>query len=370
LGTGLQRTRKSLPLQFGSAFHEGAEHLLQGNVEEAILRAFLFLEQALNGGTSFDGEQPANVEAAMAYGREEQMALAEALLRGWWAYEGKEFLEQFEVMEVEREGRADLANDLTLMFRPDALVREKASGDLFVVSWKTTAAFSKRNIDQSRTDMQSMSEMFGLEANGSGKIEGILYKHVVKGRRSLDKFDNLYKQNTPLIYGWLKRGDTPEMDEWSWAYEWEKEDGSGSSRLGKGWRKVPIWREYEGGVKAWIDDLHHQRVFPRHLSALASVFPVQTPVERRVDEVESWRTQVVQQELEIADKLEVLRPYLLVGDPPKELLDRLFPQYTHSCHSFLGCAFLDSCWNGAPAQPGDLYQIRLSNHPEHGDDND
>jgi len=407
LGTGLQRTRKSLPLQFGSAFHEGAEHLLQGNVEEAVLRAFLFLEQALNGGTSFDGEEPKNVEDALRYGREEQMALVEALLRGWHLYEGKEFLEQFEVMEVEREGRALLEigsmgiettvkldgtnihrpydNGLTLMFRPDALVREKASGDLYVISWKTCSSFGKRNELQARHDMQSMSEVWGVQQTRAEelyrlfgsvsdtyrhRIEGVIYKWIVKGRRSLDKWDGLYKQNSHLIYGWLKRGDTPEMDEWSWAYEWEKEDGSGSSRLGKGWRKVPIWREYEGGVKAWIDDLHHRRVFPRHLSALASVFPVQTPVERRADEVESWRTQVVQQELEIADKLEQLRLYLLIGEPPKELLDKLFPQYTHSCHSFLGCAFLGSCWEGAPAQPGDLYQIRLSNHPEHGDDNE
>src|SRR5215472_9078274 len=137
LGTGLQRTRKSLPLQFGSAFHEGAEHLLQGNVEEAVLRAFLFLEQALNGGTSFDGEEPKNVEDAMRYGREEQMALVEALLRGWHLYEGKEFLEQFEVISVEEEGRAELTEGLTLMFRPDAVVRERATGDCFVISWKT-----------------------------------------------------------------------------------------------------------------------------------------------------------------------------------------------------------------------------------------
>jgi len=400
--TGLQRTRKSLPLQFGSAFHEGAEILLLGPdlskhprdhvhlwgmdiCDAAVERAYNFLDEQFDAhAVGFDGEQPANIEGALAYGREEQMALAEALLRGWWVYEGAEFLEQFEVVECEREGRADLASDLTLMFRPDALVREKSSGDLYVISWKTCATFGKRNELQARHDMQSMSEVWGVQQTRAEelhrlfggvsdtyrhRIEGVIYKWIVKGKRSLDRWDGLYKQNSPLIYGWVKRA-TGEPDEWSWAYEWEREDGSGSARLGKGWRKVPIWREYEGGVKAWIDDLHHRRVFPRHLSALSAVFPVQTPVERRADEVESWRTQVVQQELEIADKLEQLRPYLLIGEPPKELLDKLFPQYTHSCHSFLGCAFLGSCWEGAPAEPGELYQIRTANHPEKGDDND
>ena len=385
---GLQRTRKSLPLQFGSAFHEGAEALLTApGVEIAVSRAKVFLNDTFDAHSiAFDGEQPADVAAAMAYGREEQLALAEALLRAWWVHEGAAFLEQFEVIEVEREGRAELTqmrvnprthgnittfdvDSLTLMFRPDALVRERASGDLYVVSWKTCATFGKRNVDQARHDMQSMSEVWGVEATHEGvvKVEGVLYKWVVKGRRSLDRYDNLYKQNSPLIYGWVKRGDTPEMDEWSWAYDFEKEDGSGVSRLGKGWRKVPIWREYEGGIRGWIDDLHRQSIFPRHLNALEQTFPVSTPVERRVDEVESWKRQVVAQEQQIGIALQELSQY---PTPPVELVDELFPQYTHSCHSYSGCQFLPICWEGAPAEPGELYQIRLANHPEKGDEND
>jgi hypothetical protein len=221
--------------------------------------------------------------------------------------------------------------------------------------------------------MQSMSEVFGVEAtslvpgDGPFKVEGVLYKWICKGRRSLDKWDGLYKQSSPLIYGWVKRGDTPEMDEWSWSYEFEKEDGSGVSRLGKGWRKVPIWREYEGGVKAWINDLHLRHIFPRHLSALEQTFPVSTPVERRVDEVESWKRQVVAQEQQIGIALQELSQY---PTPPVEIVDELFPQYTHSCHSYSGCQFLPICWEGAPAEPGELYQIRSANHPEKGDENE
>src|SRR5215472_14355681 len=57
-------------------------------------------------------------------------------------------------------------NGLTLMFRPDALVREKASGDLYVISWKTCSTFGKRNELQARHDMQSMSEIWGLLNDG------------------------------------------------------------------------------------------------------------------------------------------------------------------------------------------------------------
>src|SRR5271156_2274855 len=153
LGTGLQKKSKGLPLQFGSAFHEGSEVLLwpqvspdnKARIEIAVNTAKKFLRTQFEvSAVSLDGETPDDLQKAMEYGQEEQMALAEGLLRGWWVYEGEAFLENFEVIEVEQEGRATLAgsihgqcpncrdnscykhdNDLVLMFRPDALVRDK-----------------------------------------------------------------------------------------------------------------------------------------------------------------------------------------------------------------------------------------------------
>ena len=106
-GTGLQRKAKSLPLQFGSAFHEGCPDLLAGDVETAVYRRSSTLNDQFQAhAVGFDGEEPADVVAAAQYGREEQCALAEALLRGWWAWEGERFLRDFEISEVEKEGRA------------------------------------------------------------------------------------------------------------------------------------------------------------------------------------------------------------------------------------------------------------------------
>jgi hypothetical protein len=164
-----------------------------------------------------------------------------------------------------------------------------------------------------------------------------------------------------LIYGWHKLGDTPEEDDWSWRYAYPKEDGSGESRLGKGWKLVPIWRDYPGGVKAWIGALHHRSIFPRYLDALSEVFPSALPVERRADEVERWKRQVTAQEQMIATALE---------EVDESTLDELFPQYTHSCHSYSGCPFIPICHEGAAAEPGELYQIRTANHPESGDDSE
>jgi len=393
-GTGLQKIRKALPLQFGSAFHEGSailltEHGLDSNVDPgstvdaAVANALAFLDtQFAAHQIGFDGELPDDAQKSYDYAVGEQKALAEALLRAWWAYEGESFLSNFEVIEVEQEGRAQLLaglacgigdgnlktvhDALTLMYRPDALVRDRQSGDLYVVSWKTCATFGKRNIDQAKTDMQSISECWGVAQERGLKIEGVLYKFAVKGRRSKDDWDGIYKQNTPLVYGWMRLGASPEETEWSWQYAWsdpeeinEKTGKPVGHKLGKGWKKVPIWSTYPGGVKAWIEALSKNEIAPRFINALEAVFPQALPVERRKDEVESWRRQVIAQELRIDANLTAMGSMLSAED-----LDDLFPQHTASCYSYSGCPFLDVCWGGVPAEPSELYQIRSANHPE------
>ena len=415
-GVGIQRIRKSLPLVFGGGFHTGSERLLspeqitnETRVEEAVIaaRADLMLKFDAHA-VSFDGEQPLDVKVAEQYGQEEQLALVEALIRGWWLYEGESFLRTFEVIEVEREGRANLTDPtkwefkqpygpkygsvaesdaLTLMFRPDALVRDRESGDYFVISWKTCATFGKRNTDQARHDMQSISEVWGWQQSHKlrevaeidpwdVRVEGVLYKWIVKGRRSLDKWDNLYKLGSHLIYGWLKL-DTAnsEFPEWSWSYDWQDEEGK-SRKLGKGWQKKSIWNNYPGGVKAWVDGLAKQEIFPRTADALAEVFPQAMPVERHQKDVESWKRQVVAQEIDIAHKvqLQLSAARLPEGQTGFEnyddLLDMNFPQHSASCHSYSGCSFIPICWEGVPAQAGELYQIRTQNHPESGGDDE
>ena len=158
-GSGIQAKRKSLPLVFGDAYHQAAEVFLTGgDVDEAVAKAHLFLDLTF----SVEGVDW-NEEKQTLYGIAEQKAIAEGLIRGWCISQCETFLETFDVLEVEQEGRADLGNGVTLMFRPDALVREKATGDIYVVSWKTASTFGKWTVDSCSIDMQSMSECWGVE---------------------------------------------------------------------------------------------------------------------------------------------------------------------------------------------------------------
>ena len=280
---------------------------------------------------------------------------------------------------------------MALMFRPDALVRERSTGDLYIVSWKTCATFGQMTLRQCRTDMQSMSEVWGREqgdaveaanADQWGKqmrIEGVLYKFCCKGKRTKDDWDGLYKQDSPLIYGWHKLGTSGEEAEWSWAYRWSdpaeiniKTGKAVGHTLGKGWQKKPIWRDYPGGVRAWIEGLAKQEIFPRYANALVAAFPSALPVSRRADEIERWKRQIVGQELRVNDDLVRIEAGAVSDDDKAAMLDTYFPQHTSRCEDYSGCPMFDVCWTPAVAMDpigSGLYQIRTNpNHPEGGND--
>jgi hypothetical protein len=402
-GKGIEKLRKSLPLVFGSAFHIGTDPLLRGEgVELAVDAALTHLDQV------FAVEGVDLEEKQTAYAVEEQRAIAEGLLRAWWIEKGQRFLDEFEVLEFEQEGRAVLKGrstktcpncsaqsskdaafcggcgqeilhesfqdhaEIVLMFRPDALVRERLTGDYYIVSWKTASTFGAYTINSIQTDMQSMSEVFGVEQANGMNIEGVLYLFAIKGQRKFDDYLGFKTQNTPLAYGWMKLGNTPEEADWSWQYSWQTEEINSKTgkpvktTLGKGWKKVPIWSDYPGGVKAWVEALAAREISPRHINPFESIFPESMPISRRGDEIESWRRQVVSQEGRVRQRAKAVE--LARGD--EAMLDAEFPQHTQNCFSYNSpCAFFDICFKPAvKADPlgSGLYRIRQANHPEHG----
>lgn len=110
LGQGIQRKQKSLPLVFGAAFHEGSEVLLDPTLEvsseDKIDFAVIAAQDFLNGAFAASGVDLE--EKQTDYAINEQKAIAEGLLRAWWLHSGQQFLRDFEVLEVEKEGRAVL----------------------------------------------------------------------------------------------------------------------------------------------------------------------------------------------------------------------------------------------------------------------
>lgn len=243
---GLSQRSKPLPLAVGGAVHHGLERLLrdgqslytEGTLDrmatsleqDAVNDALADLAQYRSGGLALDTTEQAQQgpgslaspvhgseaelaaqlaqmaadlgvstdEARQLYGsiesgREEfdrwlwaeQSALVEALVRAYARRRLRPLLEEYEVLEVEREGEWELASwhseeecvataahpthdegchgRLMFLSRPDALLRDRRDNSLYLLSYKTAASWDVRKERDAQHDMQGLSEGIEVE---------------------------------------------------------------------------------------------------------------------------------------------------------------------------------------------------------------
>jgi len=254
----------------------------------------------------------------------EQAALVEAMVRAYSRRRLRPLLEQFEVLEVEREGQWLLsswgtefvpgtrqefrgagaiynANELWFMSRPDALLRERSSNQLYLQSFKTAASWDVRKARDAEHDMQGLSEGVEVERrlakwwdvlrpqaegrfpqhtddlhiNGQHcsrrmqeflqscpappRILGVRYEFLLKGERWKDKdltsrlqFE-ARSQRSHLVRGYLNQGMASGDEQWNFSWEYIKEGGEPSKLYYKTWKSAPVWEHMP--IKAWIDML-------------------------------------------------------------------------------------------------------------------
>lgn len=414
-GRGIQPIRMSIPLVVGQMVHEGLAELLQlcanGWGGEKDLEATLdnvvagaleeYDKEVKARGFTLDPEE----EAFSVYS--EQKALIEAMIRVWALRRLPGFLEQFEVLEVEREDQFTLSSprewvqndhgfdermhqDIVWMSRADGLLRERASGDLYVLSFKTSADWNDFKDKEARIDMQGMSELYAIERRlfkerwsenfdkddfdiQGIKLAGVQMEFLLKGRRSRDKETKQYLQDSILVRPYFKDGGGLIEDEYAWKY-WthcdaphttsggKKCPGDANHSLGKGWYRVPIWEHMP--IKEWIQLLHEGSVQSDAGDALEGLVVSPMPFFRHQEEIESWRLQVESQEARIAE----IRKGAATDwpDDMKFYLDRNFPQHREACFKYgekHSCQFLDVCFGniGDPLESG-LFQLRKPHH--------
>lgn len=269
----------------------------------------------------------------------EQSALVEALVRAYARRRLRPLLEQFEVLEVEREGewklsewrwggshnwvgmqcsqcgvtvqdnktgpRCDVNYELWFMSRPDALLRERQTNELYLLSYKTTAQWDVRKARDIEHDMQGLSEGVEVERrlgewwqvlHGADKtspilgeisipmqqylhalpapprIHAIRYEFLLKGERWKDKELSarlgieVRSQKSHLVRQYVavstpKKGDGGySLGDvcWSWDF-YRPEDDRDSMLAWQNWKSRAVWSDNPyaigAGVKNWIDKL-------------------------------------------------------------------------------------------------------------------
>lgn len=434
-GVGLSPVRSSIPLTVGKCTHAGLEILLtavlkadqKGIQRDAKwLEGFvdLAVEKALSDYDFDCRERSLELSESddASYVYMEQRALIEAMIRGWCVARLPSFLEEYEVVEVEREelltlvepsmcpmcnGKGEVRFNITyvgiaetctgcngqgkvggilFMARADGLLRNRRDNNLYILSFKTAAKYDERTARDNRYDMQGMSELaaiesrlerehelFSQQAHAVGsvpgpapKIMGVQMEYLLKGERSKEYIDGSYsgpyRQNSPLIRPYMKQGILSSGDAFAHRYQWVDEMSGNTRRLGKGWARVNIWEVMP--VKEWIEMLAANEVQPEAGDALTVQFVSPPPIYRNEDDVRSFLTQVTAQEKRIA----AAREWVAGAQSEEErtrLLDENFPQYRRACVYYgAPCAYVPLCHEGLASSPltTGLYSIRRPHH--------
>src|SRR5688572_3863062 len=282
-GLGIAPIHRPLPLAFGGSAHLGLEQILKGEgIERGVTTALHEFElQARGRGL----ELKPNESAYEVY--KEQRALLEALLRAWFIVRYPSFVEEYEILDLEREELWDVSPDIRFMARADGLLRSKTDGGLYVLSFKTTKQYNKKTGDMGRSDIQGISELVAVEERLGERIDGIQMEYLVKGRRDeWPKGSGIYQTANPLIRPWVN-GSGRLAHSWFW------EDLDGNHTLGNKYRKIFISDQMP--ITEWIDTLARGEIQPEAGPCLDKWIVSPVSYCRNRDEVESWKRQVRKQ---------------------------------------------------------------------------
>lgn len=445
-GTGIVPVRKSLALAVGGAVHKGLEQLLLGANEDVAVEFALtdfskFQQGALDIGSevtvgaiaaSADGDGGDALLAAAPvvpapyedYLYREQAALVEGMVRAYARRRLRPLLEEFEVLEVEREGEWLLysqpgmthllhgdgsqtvrqAYELSFLSRPDALLRSRADGSLVLLSYKTTGAWDDRKARDAQHDMQGLSEGIEIERRLGERILAVRYEYLLKGERWKDKalaarysIDWARSQKSPLIRAYQavskpqRSATSYKVGDLCWSWDYMVEGGQTSKLAWQNWESRLV-TELGMTVREWIDKLDSAAetvepgdatlgIEPRTVGwssdaqaigyttrhPLDSVFLAPITVYRNDDELRDLVEQIEAQETRVAEAVAEVQA---CGDEDEKrsALNRLFPQTRRACEYPSTCAFVKVCYGGEdirrePLASG-LYRRREPNHPK------
>lgn len=345
-----------------------------------------------------------------AYG--EALAMIEALIRAYvLAPSGLRWLlETYEVIAIEQEITVPIPVTfnkenwvLNFMGRPDAILRDRRTGEYYVLSVKTTKTWDGRKADLGRTDVQGISETFvgdywlsqlDVERHSAmrPKIAGVQMVYLLKGKKYQDDYDGgTWKYNNGLINPWVKLAGVKTDIQLSW--NWEGPDVNPKTgklaghTLGKGWARRPMWDEHMGGVRDWVHGIADQRCQLNGYTDSAGVpdyswkhpldaYVVNPVYIRNQDDIREWFESMIHQGTKMTRDAEVQRwadrttPFQAPETGARERWEthrnQYFPKYRHSCNYPVRCEFFEVCHEGVDPLTSEKYRARVANHPQEG----
>lgn len=336
--------------------HKGLERLLLGDPEDvAASSAVGEFTDRLGSGLALEPRE----NASQVYA--EQASLVEGLVRVYARRGLPRLLEEYEVLEVEREDNLEVAPGVILMARADGLLRKCSNGQLFVLSFKTAKHYTNQHSSDGSHDVQGLSESAIIESRLGQEVTGTLMVYLVKGDRSEYPPDSgTYIQSSPLVHPWVRSSAGGSVGVGDLAHSFKWRDTTGGHTLGKGWYRGNI--EDYMPISEWITLLDENKIQPEAGDILESLIVQPPPYMRRRSEAQDWLEQTAGLGNRIKLDAEALSSELGFRDKG-HALNVLFPQNRRSCDWPSKCPFQDICFGpaGEPLESG-LYKEREPHH--------
>jgi len=339
---GITSSQAVLDLLIGTVVHRGLQHLLEhcrihhpdGKFDNQCI------DEAVAKAKEVWTETLSNYELALHSGEfdrldeiiPEQECLFEGLIRGFAIKKLPGILEEYEILEVEKEEVFEDFSDLvTFLAKADGLFLRKSDNKLVILSIKTASQYLDVTERDILHDMQGVSEWVCVKDrivknwkkykeiknnqthyieledelpsgelelienyhwfekfNSCPEIYAVQYEYLIKGQRKQDPYGSgIYKQNSFLVHSYkmeslmtLSGGNfSTSSDDYKWK-------SKGSGRLPKGWSKIDIWNDV--GIKNWIEMLATGKIQSEEGDPFEEILITPPLVLRLPEELEEW----------------------------------------------------------------------------------
>lgn len=251
----------------------------------------------------------------------------------WGLFKEPGIRRDWENVSVEKELILD-RTPLWVQVTPDRVLRNRESGTLKYMEYKSTISASKKWLDSWRYMIQLHTSLAALNEELETEVKYAQVVGLMKG--SYSKADNHLSH--PYVWGYYN--ETTK----DWTHDYNK------ARSGA-WSLRPVW-SYPNGVVEWVSRAGEE--------VAHNIFPSTAPVTLDKRMLESWvkRRTAREQQIKLVKEIVVKNA---------DIRDIYFEQRTSKCQPAFGdrCPYLSLCWNAErgrdPLATGD-YIPRVPHH--------
>lgn len=353
-GTGIARRWTTIPLSTGTHVHRCLELILKAEMTAPVTdkEIRVAIKQAVNEYLDEVKEKDlSDAGVDVAFTIAEQCHLIAGLAWAWVRVALPSVRDQYEILKVEEEEVFPISHSMTLMSRPDLVMRRKFDGALTNHDFKTASSISDGWEQQWKDSIQLAVGTLGLERSMGEEVKSYYLHGIVKGGRNFfaKKRGSIKtpqkRQYSKICYAQFYPPTPPLVKHPTWDFK------------GIWFDKTPVWEQDFTAHPKWEPEMTVAEFWVKQmpLVELRELIVIAGPYERPSRMMKDLPGEMEAEELRWKRSIEQIK----VGNDKPEHLNGMFPrsyncyQYNSRCEFYKGCREND--W-------GDEYEPRKPHH--------